>query len=162
MQGAGHAEQGHPEHLGGVADRVRHLLLARRHAVEHAVRLDVVEGHALGLEEASKRPDLVDQKVGELGPRDLHLAPPEALQVGKRRVRADLDPVLLGEAHGLVHHHGIRRVEAAGDVRDRDVGHDPLVVAHLVEAEALAHVAVDRHCHREAPFPDSLSFGSLS
>ena len=52
VQGAGHAEQRHAEHLGGVAHRVRHLLLARRHAVERAVRLDVVERHALGLEEA--------------------------------------------------------------------------------------------------------------
>ena len=151
VQGAGHAEQRHAEHLSGVAHGVRHLLLARRHAVQHAVRLDVVERHAFGLEKGSQRADLVDQQIRELGAGDPHLAPAEALEVGEGGVGADLDPVLLGEAHGLVHHHRVRGVEATGDVGDRDVRHDAFVVAHFVEAEALAHVAVDRHCHRELP-----------
>jgi hypothetical protein len=115
------------------------------------VRLDVVECHAFDLEEGSQRADLVDQEIAELGTGDPHLAPAEALQVGQGGVGTDLDPVLLGETHGLVHHHRVRGVEATGDVGDRDVRHDPFVVAHLVEAEALAHVAVDRHCHRELP-----------
>jgi hypothetical protein len=32
----------------------------------------------------------------------------------------------------------------AGDVGDVDQGHDRLVIAHPVEAEALAHVAIDQ------------------
>ena len=110
-----------------------------------------LSAHALGLEESPQRADLVDQNIGQLGAGNSHLAPPEALEVGEGRMRADLDLVLLGEAHGLVHHHRVRGMEAAGDIRDRDVRHDAVVVAHFVEAEALAHIAVDRHCHRELP-----------
>jgi hypothetical protein len=35
-------------------------------------------------------------------------------------------------------------MEAAGDVGDRDVGHQAYVVADFVKTEALTHVAVDR------------------
>src|SRR6185503_14596950 len=78
-------------------------------------------------------------------------APPEALTVGETRLGADLDAVLLGGAHGFPHHHGVGGVEAAGDVGVRDIGHAGLVVAHAPDAVALAHVTVDRHCHRRSP-----------
>ena len=60
-----HAHERHLEHLGGVADGLRHLFRPRRHAVERAVRLDVVERHAFGLEKALQRADLIDDAVGQ-------------------------------------------------------------------------------------------------
>jgi hypothetical protein len=111
------------------------VLLAGGHAVERAVRLDVVEGHALGIEEALERAYLVDEAVRHLLPADLHLAPAEALAVGERRVGAHLDPVLLREAHGRRHVVEVRGVEAAGDVGDVDVRHQPGIVADPVEAK---------------------------
>jgi hypothetical protein len=62
------------------------------------VRLDVVERHALGVEEALQRADLVDDAVGQFLAADLHLAAAEALQVGQRRMRADLDAMRLASA----------------------------------------------------------------
>jgi hypothetical protein len=82
MQRVDHAHQGHLEDVGRVGDRMRGVLHARGHAVERAVRLDVVELHALGLEEAFERADLIDDAIGELFPGDLHLAAAEALEVG--------------------------------------------------------------------------------
>ena len=79
VQRAGHAQDRHVEDVGGVADRMRDLLLPRGHAVEAAVRLDVVERHALGLEKPAQRADLVDHAVGHLVAAHLHLAPAEAL-----------------------------------------------------------------------------------
>jgi hypothetical protein len=35
-------------------------------------------------------------------------------------------------------------MEAAGDIGDGDVRHQPFVVTHLIEAEAFSHVAIDR------------------
>ena len=111
------------------------------------MRLDVVELHALDVEEGLERADLVDQAVRQLLAAHLHLAPAEALQVGQRRVGADLHAMRLGQADGLAHHAGIRAVKAAGHIGHGDVGHDALVVAQLIEAEALAHVAIDCQSH---------------
>ncbi len=111
------------------------------------MRLDVVERQALDVEEGLEGADLIDQAGRQLVAAHLHLAAAEALQVGQRRMRADLDAMGLGQLDGLEHHAGVGAVEAAGDIGERDVGHDALVVAQLVEAEALAHVAIDRQAH---------------
>src|SRR5215468_2057627 len=59
---------------------------------------------------------------------------------------ADLDAMLLGELHGLAHVIEVGGMEAASDVRRVDKGHQAFVVAHPVESEGLAHVAInDNH-----------------
>ena len=103
------------------------------------------------LEETAERADLIDQQIAQLLALHLHLPAPKTLAVGQRRVRADLDPVLKGEADGRVHHRRVRRMEAAGDIGDADERHDPLVVAEGVEAVALADVAVDGDRHDRLP-----------
>jgi hypothetical protein len=108
------------------------------------MRLDVVELHALALKKAFERADLIDDTVGQFFRAHLHLAPAETLQVGQGGMGANLDTMLLRQPHGLRHHRRIGGVEAAGDVGDRNVRHEPFVVAHLVEAEAFTHVAIDR------------------
>jgi hypothetical protein len=70
-------------------------------------------------------------------------------------VRADLDAELLGELHGLAHVIEVGGMKAARDVRDVDMGHQCLVVAHFVEAVGLAHVAVD-HDHLLISFQQAL------
>src|SRR3954447_23352895 len=67
---------------------------------------------------------------------------------------ADLDAVLFGEAHGCAHVIEIRTMEAASDVGHVDLGHQAFVVAHLVEAEGLAHVAVNDD-HQCCPYPSA-------
>src|SRR5450755_5029630 len=56
---------------------------------------------------------------------------------------ADLDAMLLGQAHGLAHVVEVGAMESAGYVGDVDQGHQAFIVAHLVEAEGFSHVAVD-------------------
>src|SRR5262245_34736868 len=59
---------------------------------------------------------------------------------------ADPDTVLPGEAHGRTHVVEVGGVETTGDVGGGDERHQSGIVAGLVEAEALAHVAIDdRH-----------------
>ena len=99
--------------------------------------------HAFALEKALERADLIDDAVGQLFGPHLHLAPAEALQVRQRGMGADLDIMLLRQPHGLRHHRRVGGMEAAGDVGDGNVRHQPFVVTHFVEAEALAHVAID-------------------
>ena len=53
---------------------------------------------------------------------------------------------LLGELHCFPHVIEVGCMEAASHVGDIDVGHQSLVVAHLVEAIGLAHVAIN-HDH---------------
>jgi hypothetical protein len=44
----------------------------------------------------------------------------------------------------------IGAMEAAGHIGDVDMGHQALVVAHLIEAESLSHVTV-YGCHLSPP-----------
>ena len=146
MQGAGQAEDRHPEDIRRVADRLRHMRLPRCHPIERTMRLDVVQRHALGREEARKRPDLIDQAGRQFLPPHRHLPPAEALQIRQGGVRAHRHPMRLGQPHRRLHLHRIGGMEAAGDVGDIDQRHQCLVVADPVQAEALAHVAIDgRH-----------------
>jgi len=73
---------------------------------------------------------------------DLHGAPAEALQVGKRRMGADRDAALERERYGLANGGRIAAVKAAGDVRRSDVPHHFCIITHFPGAVALAHVAV--------------------
>src|SRR4029079_9355930 len=97
-------------------------------------------------EEALERADLIDEAVGELFTRDLHFTPAKALEVGEGGMGPYLDAVFLGEAHGGAHMVEVRAVEAASDIGDIDMGHEPLIIAHFIEAESLAHVTV-YGCH---------------
>ena len=131
----------------GPGDRVGQRVILRRHVVERAVRLHVLQPHALGGGEARERPDLVGDRVLELVRRDGHLAAAEAHQVGQPRVRADGHAVRLREPHGLAHHARVAGVEAARDVGRRDRRHDLGVAADGVGAERLPHVAVEVDVH---------------
>jgi hypothetical protein len=62
---------------------------------------------------------------------------------------ANLDAMLLGQSHGLAHVIEVRGMESASDVGDVNMGHQPFVVAHPVEAVGFAHVAID---HDHLPF----------
>jgi hypothetical protein len=99
---------------------------------------------AIGLEKALQRADLVDDAVGEFVPADLHLAPAEALEIGERGVRPHLHAMLFRKLHGGAHVVEVRGVEAAGHVCHVDQRHQAGIVAHLVEAERLAHVTNTR------------------
>src|SRR2546425_1071782 len=90
---------------------------------------------------ASTAPAL-DDHVVHLLRLDLHDAPAEALQVGKRRMGADRDAALERERYGLADGGRIAAVKAAGDVRGADERHDAGVGAHLPGAVAFPHVAV--------------------
>ena len=142
-----HAEDRHVEDVGSVTDCVRRFLASCCHAIEGAVRFDVVELHALGVEERLECSDLVDQTVCQFLTPYLHLAAAETLEVGKRRVGADLDAVVFSQADRSAHMVEIGRVESAGDIGRRDEGHHRRVVAQSVNTEAFAHVTIDE-CHR--------------
>jgi N-acetylmuramoyl-L-alanine amidase len=95
---------------------------------------------------------LVDNAIGEFLARHLHFATAKALQVGQRRVRPDLDALLLREPNGPAHVVEVGGVEAAGDVGHRNQRHQRFIVSHPVEAEGLTHIAIDR---RHALLPGS-------
>src|SRR5947209_4948022 len=78
-----HAEEGGLEDVGGVADRVGDLRVARRHSVQRAVRLDVMKRHSLRVKKALERTDLVDEAVRQLVAADLHLTTAEPLSIGQ-------------------------------------------------------------------------------
>ena len=153
VQRAFHAEYGLLENQRGVANGVRHLFVPRRHAVERPVRLDMVQRHALGGEEAGQRADLIDEAIGQLVPAQLHLASTEALQVRQGRMRADAHPMGLRQADSRAHVVEVGGVKAARDVGDIDQRHQTGVVAHFVKAERLSHVAVDGR-HPRSPLSD--------
>src|SRR5215831_4122758 len=58
-------------------------------------------------------------------------------------MRADPDPVALGQPHGVAHVIEVRGVETASDVGYRDQRHQSCIVAEAINAKSLAHVAVD-------------------
>ena len=144
MQGIDHPHQGHLENVGGIADRMGDVLDPRRHPIERTMGLDVIQEHALRLEETLQSADLIDDAIGQFFAADLHLAPAEALEIGQGGMRADLDAVPLGALHGLAHVVEVGGMEAAGDIGNRDQRHDRVVIAHLIEAKAFAHVTVDQ------------------
>jgi hydrogenase maturation factor len=62
-------------------------------------------------------------------------------------MRPNLDSVLFGESYGARHNARIRSVESARHIGDRYVRHNGFIITHLVEPEALTHVAVDAYQH---------------
>src|SRR5689334_6636714 len=127
---------------------MRDMIEPCRHAVERTMRFEMIELHSLGIEKPLERSNLVDDAIGQLVTAHLHLAAAEALQIRQRGVRADLDAMFLGTAYRLAHVIVVGSMKAAGDVRDRDIGHEAFVVAQSVKAETLAHVTIDLHRHR--------------
>lgn len=115
------AEYGNP--LGDAKHhRLCHFVIAAHHAVEHAVRLDVVELHPFSLQEPPQRSHLVDGDRRQFLGGELHLAAPESLQIGQPGVRADFNVMRFAVPDRLHHDQRITAVEATGDVGDIDHG----------------------------------------
>ena len=121
--------------------------------VQLAVRLHVRELHALRRAERLQRADLVQHVRVRLVGRQVHVAAPEALQIGIARMRADGDAGVLRHAHRLAHDHRIARMLPARDVRAGHKRDDLVVEPQRVAPEALAQVAVQVDAvHRQPSF----------
>ena len=138
-----HAHQRGFEYIRSVADGVSDRFVPRRHAVERAMGLNVIERHILGFQEALERTHLVNDAIGQFVTRHFHFATAEALKIGERRMGANRDLMLLGQLDRFAHVVEIRCMESARHVCDRNERHQPFVVADPVEAERLAHIAID-------------------
>jgi hypothetical protein len=145
MQRPFHAEQRHLVNIGGISHGLGDIIHPGGHAIERAVRLDVIEHHAFGIQECPERADLVEQAVRQLFAGRSSFPCAKTLQIGQRRMGADLDAMPFGQGYGLAHVVEVGAVETAGDIGDVDQRHQALVVAHFVEAESLAHIAIDGH-----------------
>ena len=71
----------------------------------------------------------------------------EALKIGQRWMRADLDLALFRKSNRLAHDRWIGAMETTGDIGEIDVRHHRRVVAEAIKAEPLPHVTVDRQLH---------------
>jgi hypothetical protein len=58
-------------------------------------------------------------------------------------MRPHYNAALFRKAHGTSHYGRIGGMKAAGHIGGIDQGHDRIVVAHLVQPERFAHVAID-------------------
>ena len=127
--------------------RPRHGFRQRRirasHVAQRAMGLHVRHPAPFRRRHALQRADLVDQPCLQFRRRQVHAAPAEALQIGKRRVRAEADPARQRRTHGLAHHQRVTGMEAAGDVRAGHHIEHGGVVAHRPGAEAFAEVGVE-------------------
>ena len=74
---------GTPNGQHRVGDRRRDVFVTRRHAIERAVRLDVVERDALGIEKSLQRADLIGDEIRHFRRCNDHRPAAEALQVGQ-------------------------------------------------------------------------------
>jgi hypothetical protein len=116
---------------------------------ERAVRLDVAEPPARRVGERRERADLVDDLLLDVRrPLAEDRPPAEPPEIEEARMGAGADARRGGGGERPRHHQRVAGVEAAGDVgRRHDLEHR-LVVADLVDAEALAHVTVEiDRCH---------------
>src|SRR5438067_9117064 len=93
---------------GGGKDVVRLGLV-----VERAMRLDVTDDGALGPCDGVERAKLVDQEILDVRSSQLHWTTAKALPIFITRVRADSDPVPLGEGDGRPHGGRVTRVQSA-------------------------------------------------
>ena len=93
--------------------------------------------------------DLIEHDLLDIG-RALAVdrAPAEAPEIEEARMRPGLDPGAGGERQGLVHDQRVAGVEPAGDVGRTGDRQHPGIVAEAVDAETLAHVAVQVDDHR--------------
>src|SRR5205809_1041794 len=96
-QGMGHRiqEEFRIVFLDPFDDALRELLVVDRDRVHGPMGLDVLQLHAVRLEEARQGPDLVDHVVLELVLRHLDVAPTESLPIREPGVGADRPPVHL-------------------------------------------------------------------
>ena len=86
---------------------------------------------------------LIEDVVLDLVCSRSQAATAEADQVREGDVRPDPDAVVERERDGSPHHMRIATVEAAGDVRRRQMRHQRLVVAERPASVGLAHVGVE-------------------
>lgn len=100
------------------------------------VRLEVIELESVQLQKSRQSARLRQQAVEKVFGREVHLASTEALPVGQRRVRSDLDAVLLGELDRLGHDVEIAAVLSARAVGNVDDGEQSLVIALLVRNDS--------------------------
>ncbi len=133
-------------------NRVGELGILRSHVVERAVRLHVMQSHALGAGERFERTGLIEHEVVALLRGNLHRPAPESLQIGQRHMRADRNAVADSERNGAAQRRWVAGVEPARDVRRGHERHQCAIVAHGPSAVALAHVAVEvNRPHRRTP-----------
>jgi UPF0271 protein len=147
----------------------RTVQLAKRFGVKVGAHPSLPDREGFGRREMKMRPEEITNAViyqvgalkGFLEAEGLplnHIKPHGSLygMSAKDPVVATAIAEAFGQLYGAAHHHRIGGVETAGDIGDRNEGHDAFVVAHLVEAVGLAHVAVDFPRHdcpaiRQAP-----------
>lgn len=126
--------------LGGFFHEVG---VASQHSVEGAVGFDVIEFHAVLVEEADEGTDLVADDGADFFGGEGHAAAAEAGEVGQAGVGADFNAVFFGESDGAFHDVGIPGVPATGEVDGINDGHEGFVVAEAVEADAFSHVGIN-------------------
>ena len=99
-------------------------------------------------EEPGQSASLVQDGIVERTRSQVHLPPPEPLQVGQAGVTPNVDPVRLGQRDRLGHDIEIRGVETARDVGKIQQGHQLLVGAEVPGPVGFSHVDVDRSFER--------------
>jgi len=97
-------------------DGLRKLVVRLGLVVESAMRLDVTDDGALGSCDGVERAELANQEILDVLSSQLHWTTAKALPIVKTRMRADSDPVPLGEGDGRPHGVRVARVQSAGHV----------------------------------------------
>ena len=97
--------------LHGANDGGRQIAIPSRHVVEGAMRLHVMERDTFRARHARDSRDLVQNQVFGLRCAEAHLAPPEAVQVGKAGMSADPDAVFSRELNRAPKNGGIAAVK---------------------------------------------------
>ncbi len=108
------------ERRDGARDRGGELRVADRHVEQRAVRLHVLDRDAFGRRDAGHGGDLVQHEVFGFLRRDVQLAPSEADEIRKARMRADRDAMRFGKPDGGAKDGRIAGVKSGCDVRRRD------------------------------------------
>ena len=104
----------HGEH--GVNNGLGQRLIACRHVIKSAVRLNVVHLGARGCTKCSKSTNLIGDECENLRGAHLPLGPAKILAIGQARMRPDSHALLFGRANGAEDGIGIARVKSAGNI----------------------------------------------
>ena len=117
------------------------------------MRLDVTDAAAFGRGHRLQGANLVDDHRFQLGSRDIHAPPAEALQIGERRVGANADPALFGRRDCPPHDQRIPGMKAAGNIGAGDDVEQGLVIPHGPRTEAFTEVGIeiDVFVHEQVP-----------
>src|SRR5690625_3477536 len=107
------------------------------------MRLDVVQGNTGGLAKGLQGTNLVEHVGADFLRRGIHYPPPEANQVGERRMRADSDALFRQRMDRALHRPRIAGVEPAGNIGAGDKREEVIVRTMPERAIALANIAVD-------------------